>query len=132
MSAPSQNAGFCHDEPARRDLGSCAHEVALEGDPAMVAAVADALRQVYDPEIPLNIYDLGLVYRVAVDDEGDVAIDMTLTAPSCPVAGMMPLMVKNAVGGVEGVGLITVTMVWEPPWSQDHLSDEALLTLGLF
>jgi FeS assembly SUF system protein len=90
-----------------------------------------ALRQVHDPEIPVNIYDLGLIYRIDVADNGDVEIDMTLTSPSCPVAGMMPLMVKNAVGEVEGVGLIEVVMVWDPPWSQEHLSDDVRLELGV-
>jgi FeS assembly SUF system protein len=90
-----------------------------------------ALRRVHDPEIPVNIYDLGLIYRIDLADNGDVSIDMTLTSPSCPVAGMMPLMVKNAVGEVEGVGLIEVVMVWDPPWSQEHLSDDVRLELGV-
>ena len=131
MNQPAQAVGFCHDETAHIDTGA-RYAAVVEGPPEMGRAVVAALRQVYDPEIPVNIFDLGLVYRVAIDAEGDVAIDMTLTAPSCPVAGMMPLMVKNAVGGVDGVGLIEVAMVWEPPWSQDHLSDEARLELGLF
>jgi FeS assembly SUF system protein len=94
-------------------------------------AIVAALRRVRDPELPLNIYDLGLIYRIEIDGNGDVVIDMTLTRASCPVAGMMPLLVKNAVGGVEGVGLIDVKMVWDPPWSQEHLSDEAKLALGI-
>jgi FeS assembly SUF system protein len=95
------------------------------------AAIVAALRRVRDPELPLNIYDLGLIYRIEIDGAGDVVIDMTLTRASCPVAGMMPLLVKNAVGEVEGVGLIQVKMVWDPPWSQEHLSDEAKLALGV-
>jgi len=90
-----------------------------------------ALRGVYDPEIPINIYDLGLIYTIAIGDRGEVAIDMTLTAPACPVAGMMPLMVKDAVAAVEGVGEVQVELVWDPPWSQDHMSDEAKLQLGM-
>jgi len=90
-----------------------------------------ALRQVYDPEIPVNIYDLGLIYKIDIADNGDVGIDMTLTAPACPVAGMMPVMVKDAVHRVEGVGNIDVQLVWDPPWSQDKMSEEALLTLGM-
>ena len=90
-----------------------------------------ALRGVYDPEIPVNIYDLGLIYTIDIGDQGDVAIDMTLTAPSCPVAGMMPLMVKDAVAAVEGVGEVQVELVWDPPWSQEHMSDEAKLQLGM-
>ena len=91
----------------------------------------EALRSVEDPEIPINIYDLGLIYRVDISESGDVAIDMTLTAPACPVAGMMPIMVKDAVSKVEGVGLIQVDLVWDPPWSQENMSDEARLQLGL-
>jgi FeS assembly SUF system protein len=90
-----------------------------------------ALRQVHDPEIPVNIYDLGLIYTIDISDTGDVAIDMTLTAPACPVAGMMPVMVKDAVQKVEGVGEVAVELVWDPPWSQANMSEEALLTLGM-
>jgi len=90
-----------------------------------------AIRGVYDPEIPINIYDLGLIYTIDISDNGDVAIDMTLTAPSCPVAGMMPLMVKDAVAAVEGVGEVAVELVWDPPWGQDQMSDEAKLQLGM-
>jgi FeS assembly SUF system protein len=90
-----------------------------------------ALRQVHDPEIPVNIYDLGLIYTIDIADTGDVAIDMTLTAPACPVAGMMPVMVKDAVQKVEGVGDVAVELVWDPPWSQANMSEEALLTLGM-
>ena len=90
-----------------------------------------ALREVHDPEIPVNIYDLGLIYKIAISDHGDVNIDMTLTAPACPVAGMMPLMVKDAVASVEGVGEIQVELVWDPPWNQSNMSDEAKLQLGM-
>jgi len=90
-----------------------------------------ALRQVHDPEIPVNIYDLGLIYTIDIADTGDVAIDMTLTAPACPVAGMMPVMVKDAVQTVEGVGDVAVELVWDPPWSQANMSEEALLSLGM-
>ncbi len=98
---------------------------------AVREAIVAALRSVKDPEIPVNIYDLGLIYRIDIVDDGDVEIDMTLTRASCPVAGMMPLLVKNAVGGVDGVGLIHVKMVWDPPWSQERLSDEVKLALGI-
>lgn len=93
--------------------------------------IIEALRRVYDPEIPVNIYDLGLIYTIDIDPTGQVAIDMTLTAPACPVAGMMPVMVKDAVATVEGVGEVTVELVWDPPWSQDQMSDEAKLQLGM-
>ena len=90
-----------------------------------------ALREVHDPEIPVNIYDLGLIYTITISPSGDVGIDMTLTAPACPVAGLMPVMVKDAVSAVEGVGEIVVELVWDPPWSQEHMSDEAKLQLGM-
>ncbi|MBK1647219.1 SUF system Fe-S cluster assembly protein [Rhabdochromatium marinum] len=90
-----------------------------------------SLRQVHDPEIPVNIYDLGLIYNIDIATNGDVDVDMTLTAPGCPVAGMMPMMVKNAVEKVEGVGQVQVELVWDPPWTQDNMSEEALLQLGM-
>jgi FeS assembly SUF system protein len=93
-------------------------------------SVVAALRTVHDPEIPVNIYDLGLVYRVAIDDENNVAINMTLTAPGCPVAGEMPGWVADAVEPVPGVKTVNVELVWEPPWGMDRLSDEAKLELG--
>ena len=89
------------------------------------------LRKVYDPEIPVNIYDLGLIYRIAIADNGDVDVDMTLTAPACPVAGMMPVMVEEAVKKVEGVGAVKVELVWDPPWDQSKMTEEARLELGL-
>src|SRR5271169_4803506 len=88
-------------------------------------AVADALRTVHDPEIPVNIYDLGLVYRLDIAENGNVAIDMTLTAPACPVAGTMPGLVADAVAAVPGVGEVVVTLVWDPPWTPDRMSDDA-------
>lgn len=93
--------------------------------------IVAALRGVHDPEIPVNIYDLGLIYSIDIAETGAVAIDMTLTAPGCPVAGMMPLMVKSAVERVEGVKGADVTLVWDPPWNQERMSEEARLQLGL-
>ena len=93
-------------------------------------AVVEACRSVHDPEIPVNIYDLGLIYRIAISDENDVAIDMTVTAPGCPVAGEMPGWVADAVSALPGVKTVDVQMVWEPPWGMEMLSDEARLELG--
>jgi FeS assembly SUF system protein len=98
---------------------------------AMREPIIAALRKVHDPEIPVNIYDLGLIYKIDIADSGNVAIDMTLTAPACPVAGMMPVMVKDAVKTVDGVGEVVVELVWDPPWSPDTMSDEAKLQLGM-
>jgi len=85
---------------------------------------------VHDPEIPVNIYDLGLVYVITISAEGDVEISMTLTAPGCPVAGEMPGWVADAVGAIPGVKTVNVELVWDPPWGMDMLSDEARLELG--
>ncbi|MGZ5998526.1 MAG: SUF system Fe-S cluster assembly protein [Rhizomicrobium sp.] len=91
-----------------------------------------ALKSVYDPEIPVDIYELGLIYKVDVADNKDVAVDMTLTAPGCPVAGEMPGMVKNALEGVEGIGEVTVNMTFDPPWTPDRMSEEAKLELNMY
>ncbi|MBN9229351.1 MAG: SUF system Fe-S cluster assembly protein [Legionella sp.] len=99
---------------------------------ALHAAVIKALQGVYDPEIPVNIYDLGLIYNVAIDDEAQVTIQMTLTTPGCPVAQTFPGTVEQAVNQVAGVRDCTVELVWEPPWTQDRMTEAARLELGLF
>jgi len=91
-----------------------------------------ALRTVYDPEIPVNIYDLGLIYHCAMQDSGDVDITMTLTAPACPVAGEMPGQVAEAVAAVDGVGKVVVTLTWTPPWTPDQMSEDAKMALDFF
>ena len=91
-----------------------------------------ALKSVYDPEIPVDIYELGLIYKVDVADNKDVAVEMTLTAPGCPVAGEMPKMVQTALEGVEDVGKVTVTMTFDPPWTPEKMSEEARLELNMF
>ena len=91
-----------------------------------------ALKSVYDPEIPADVYELGLIYRVDISDERDVTIDMTLTAPGCPVAGEMPGWVENAVSGVPGVKDVKVNMVFDPPWDQSRMSDEARVALDMW
>jgi FeS assembly SUF system protein len=90
------------------------------------------LKTVYDPEIPVDIYELGLIYRVDISDDRDVVVDMTLTAPGCPVAGDMPGWVQDAVEGVEGVRGCTVNLTFEPPWDPSRMSDEAKLQLNMF
>ncbi len=94
--------------------------------------VVEALRSVYDPEIPVNIYDLGLIYDLKVAESGDVAIKMTLTAPACPVAGSMPREVAERVALVEGVGEVEVTMTWDPPWTPANMSEVAKVALDMF
>ncbi|NBC47352.1 MAG: SUF system Fe-S cluster assembly protein [Gammaproteobacteria bacterium] len=93
--------------------------------------VIEALKTVYDPELPVNIYDLGLIYRLDVDAQGDILIVMTLTAPGCPVAGIMPVMVRNAVTGIDGIGCVDVSLVWEPQWSPERMSEAARLELNI-
>lgn len=89
-----------------------------------------ALKTVYDPEIPVDIYELGLIYRVDLDDDRNLTIDMTLTAPGCPVAGEMPGWVENAARGVEGIQDVTVNMVFDPPWDASRMSEEAQVALN--
>jgi FeS assembly SUF system protein len=113
-------------EQTAADAGSL-----LDDPEALREPIIAALREVHDPEIPVNIYDLGLIYKIDIADNGDVDVDMTLTAPACPVAGLMPVMVKDAVKRVDGVGEVAVELVWDPPWSPETMSDEAKLTLGM-
>lgn len=94
--------------------------------------IVAALKTVYDPEIPVDIYELGLIYKVDIDDSRKVVIDMTLTAPGCPVAGEMPGWVENAVATVPGVSDVQVEMVFDPPWSPDRMSEEAEVAIGWF
>lgn len=125
-AAPEVAVGGDSRPESAAETGSTAQDPELLREPIIAA-----LRQVHDPEIPVNIYDLGLIYRIEIADNGDVDVDMTLTAPACPVAGMMPVMVKDAVKRVDGVGEVAVELVWDPPWSPDAMSDEAKLTLGM-
>ncbi|MHC8510012.1 MAG: DUF59 domain-containing protein [Rhodospirillales bacterium] len=92
--------------------------------------IVTAMRTVYDPEIPVNIYDLGLVYEHKISDAGDVTVTMTLTAPNCPVAGEMPVMVADAVAALEGVGQVDVSIVFDPPWTPKMMSEDAKLAIG--
>jgi len=98
----------------------------------LTADIVAALKTVYDPEIPADIYELGLIYKIDVDDNRNVAVEMTLTAPGCPVAGEMPIWVENAVASVAGVGQVAVQLTFDPPWDQTRMSDEARLELGMF
>ena len=99
-------------------------------DHPLYDTVVEACRTVYDPEIPVNIYDLGLVYTINIDAENAVEVIMTLTAPGCPVAGEMPGWVADAIEPIEGIKQVDVKLTWEPPWGMDMMSDEARLELG--
>jgi len=94
--------------------------------------IVAALKTVYDPEIPADIYELGLIYKVDIADDRAVTVDMTLTTPNCPSAQELPMMVENAVSSVAGVGPVTVNIVWDPPWEQSRMSDEARATLNMW
>jgi FeS assembly SUF system protein len=94
--------------------------------------VIEALRTIFDPEIPVNIYELGLIYDLRIAGDGKVGIDMTLTAPACPVAGAMPQQVADTVAAVAGVGEVEVNLVWEPPWTKDRMSEEAKVALDMW
>ena len=98
----------------------------------MTADIVAAIKTVYDPEIPADIYELGLIYRIDMDDERNVDVLMTLTAPGCPVAGEMPIWVENAVASVPGVGRVQVELTFDPPWEMSRMSDEARLALNMF
>ncbi len=111
-------------------------------DPASTAALADpsdlengivdALKTVFDPEIPVNIYELGLIYDIDIQEDGGVKVKMTLTAPGCPVAGTLPVEVKNKVESVSGVTSADVELVWDPAWNPSMMSEAARLQLGMF
>lgn len=102
-----------------------------EIDPALTERVVEALKTVRDPEIPVNLIDLGLIYELIVNSDGTVYVEMTLTTPACPVAGALPGEVKAAVSAVAGVNDVRVKLVWTPPWSRERMSEEAKLELGL-
>jgi FeS assembly SUF system protein len=119
-------------EPQQADLQTAS----MVNDPvradALGPAIFDALRTVYDPEIPVNIYDLGLIYQVIVDASSAVGVRMTLTAPNCPAAQWLPSQVQERVRAVEGVSDVKVDVVFDPPWDKDKMSDAAKLQLGLW
>lgn len=103
-----------------------------EEKPATKEDIIEALKTVSDPEIDINVYDMGLIYNIDVRDNGDVFIDMTVTAPTCPVAGVLPQQAADAVALVEGTGNVEVKIVWEPAWTPERMSDEAKMMIELF
>ncbi len=156
--APVHDAPSQQSSPAETDTASttatAARDTAPEGKPPptvaeggtpvpgstlsaeeldqLTADIVAALKTVYDPEIPCDIYELGLIYKIDVGDERNVDIDMTLTAPGCPVAGEMPGWVENAVASVPGVSGVEVQLVFDPPWDMSRMSDEAKMAIGMF
>lgn len=129
MPAEQQSASATDAAPPAA-AGGC--DLTAEQIEGFRPRIVDAIKTVYDPEIPVNIYELGLIYDLDIDPKGNVAIKMTLTAPGCPVAGTMPQMVRDAVAKVEGLSDIDVELVWDPPWDKSRMSEAAQLELGMF
>jgi FeS assembly SUF system protein len=134
-SAPSQTPPHvAQDAPGQDATVSAASAGALPADEVarMTDEIVAALKSVYDPEIPADVYELGLIYRIDIGDDRAVAIDMTLTTPNCPSAQELPSMVENAAASVPGVGPVTVNVVWDPPWEPSRMSDEARVVLNMW
>jgi FeS assembly SUF system protein len=106
-------------------------ELINKSDIAKMFDIVEAIKTVYDPEIPINVYDLGLIYKINQEDGGNLHIDMSLTAPGCPVAGVLPQQVADAVATLDGVGKVEVEVVWEPAWTLERLSEDARVMLEM-
>ena len=122
-----QAASAAVAEAAERPSAIPADEMARLTD-----EIVGALKTVYDPEIPADIYELGLIYKVDIKDDRTVDVEMTLTTPNCPAAGELPQMVENAIASVPGVGVVNVNLVWDPAWTPDRMTDEARLVLNMW
>ena len=131
MDAPLTDQMPATEQPNRPEFSAKAPLPEAEIE-KLTDDIIGALKTVYDPEIPADIYELGLIYRVDIEDDRSVKIDMTLTAPACPVAGEMPKWVQDAVEAVPGVQSATVSMVFDPPWDQSRMSDEARMALDMW
>jgi FeS assembly SUF system protein len=129
--APAAGTPGAAPEPAEPEE-STSSAIPLDELERLRADLITALKTVFDPEIPVDIYELGLIYKIDVDDDRNIELEMTLTAPGCPVAGDMPGWVENAVSSVPGVGQVKVNLVFDPPWDMSRMSDEARLQLNMF
>ena len=127
---PAEIAPAVEVTEGNRIVPNIAPSIPAEEVARITADLIGVLKTVYDPEIPVDIYELGLIYKVDLDDDRNLSIDMTLTAPGCPVAGEMPGWVENAARSVEGIQDVTVNMVFDPPWSADRMSEEAQVALN--
>jgi FeS assembly SUF system protein len=127
--APGENTPDAGGAPEAAAPVSAIPQEELE---RMGTDIIAALKSVYDPEIPVDIYELGLIYRVEIEDDREVKVLMTLTAPGCPVAGEMPKWVENAVGAVAGVSRVSVALTFDPPWDMTRMSEDAQLSLGVY
>jgi FeS assembly SUF system protein len=126
LRAEPPGPGGDYGQPLHRTVGDL-----TPGQRALEATILEALRTVYDPEIPVNIYELGLIYEIAIDAENRVKVKMTLTAPGCPVAGSLPVEVERKIEGIPEVKDAEVELVWDPPWDKSRMSEAALLDLGM-
>ena len=128
------SAGVPAEAPAAAEAAAPVQASAIPAEELarLTDDIVSALKTVYDPEIPADIYELGLIYNIDIEDDRTIKIQMTLTAPGCPVAGEMPGWVQNAVGAVEGVSDVEVEMTFDPPWSPDRMSEEAQVAVGWY
>lgn len=131
MNPPDDGKDLFDFMPGRPAETTSERPPEAEKDPELETRVVDALKTVRDPEIPINLVDLGLIYELVVGKDGAVYVEMTLTTPACPVAGALPGQVEQAIRAVPGVTSVNVNLVWTPPWSQHMMTDEARLELGL-
>jgi FeS assembly SUF system protein len=135
MSIPDDGKELHHFTPGEAaetfDFDDVERPEPDESDPALTERVLAALKTVQDPEIPVNLVDLGLIYELIVNRDGTIYVEMTLTTPACPVAGALPGQVRDAIAAVDGVSDARVKLVWTPPWTRDRMSEEAMLELGL-
>ena len=129
---PAQTTPEAGVTEGNRIVPTVSEAIPVEEVARITADLIGVLKTVYDPEIPVDIYELGLIYKVDLDDNRQLTIDMTLTAPGCPVAGEMPGWVENAVGAVEGVSGVEVNMTFDPPWTPDRMSEEAQVAVGWY
>jgi FeS assembly SUF system protein len=124
---------LAHDPPGASSPGPASNGgLSSEEIGRLTEEIIAALKSVYDPEIPADIYELGLIYKIDISDDRAVTIDMTLTTPNCPSAQELPSMVENAAASVPGVGPVTVNVVWDPPWEPSRMSDEARMVLNMW
>jgi FeS assembly SUF system protein len=131
IEAKSEAKTVAADEPKISNMQTNS-VLPVEETERLGTEIVAALKTVFDPEIPADIYELGLIYKVDIKDDRAVDVEMTLTTPNCPAAGELPQMVENAVASVPGVGIVNVNLVWEPAWTPDRMSDEARLVLNMW
>ena len=131
-AAPSEQTAAADPAGPLEERTATASALSEEELEQLTADIVGALKTVYDPEIPADIYELGLIYKIDIADDRQVEIDMTLTAPGCPVAGEMPVWVENAVNAVPGISGTKVNLTFDPPWDQSRMSEEAKFALGMF